>query len=80
MCYVTKIYYGRCNKMDEKILASVNGKNITEADIDAALAAMGPNAQRFNNPQGRAMLLEQLIELMHQMLVLLVILKAELVF
>lgn len=47
--------------MDEKILASVNGKNITEADIDATLAAMGQNAQRFNNPQGRAMVLEQLI-------------------
>lgn len=47
--------------MNEKILASVGGKNITEAEVDAMILAMGQNGQRFNNPQGRAIVLEQLI-------------------
>ncbi len=46
---------------NEKILASVAGKQITDADIDAMIAAMGRNGQRYQNPQGRAVLLEQLI-------------------
>lgn len=47
--------------MNEKILASVNGKAITDADIDAYLMNLGQRAQSYNNPQGRAMILEQLI-------------------
>ena len=44
-----------------KVLASVNGKQITEADVDAMIAAMGPNGQNYRTPQGRAAVLEQLI-------------------
>ncbi|MCQ2431540.1 MAG: peptidylprolyl isomerase [Clostridia bacterium] len=47
--------------MNEKILASVNGKAITDADIDAFIAGMGQRGQAYQNPQGRAMILEQLI-------------------
>ncbi len=47
--------------MNDKILASVNGKAITEADIDAYIVGMGQRGQSYNNPQGRAMILEQLI-------------------
>lgn len=43
------------------ILAKVNGMAITSADIDKELAAMGPNGQQYNNPEGREALLEQLI-------------------
>ena len=46
---------------NEKVLASVAGKQITEADLDTMIAAMGRNGQRYQNPQGRAVLLEQLI-------------------
>ncbi len=45
----------------EKILAQVGGKTITEADVDLALVQMGQRAQSYNNPQGRAMILEQII-------------------
>ena len=47
--------------MNETILATVNGKAITQADVDAYLAGMGQRAQNYDNPQGRAMILEQLI-------------------
>ena len=43
------------------ILAKVNGVAITSADIDAELAAMGPQGQQYNTPEGREALLEQLI-------------------
>ncbi len=46
---------------DVKILASVGGKPITEADVDMMLAQMGQRASAYNNPQGRAMILDQLI-------------------
>ncbi|MGN1347145.1 MAG: peptidylprolyl isomerase [Eubacteriales bacterium] len=44
-----------------KILASVGGKPITDMDVDMMLAQMGQRAQPYNNPQGRAMILDQLI-------------------
>ena len=44
-----------------KILAVVCGKSITEADVDAMIAAMGQRGQQYNNPQGRASILDQLI-------------------
>ena len=47
--------------MNETILATVNGKAITSADVDAYLAGMGQRGQNYDNPQGRAMILEQLI-------------------
>ena len=47
--------------METKILAKVNGTPITEADVDRMLMAMGQNGQAYNNPQGRAMIVDQLI-------------------
>ena len=47
--------------METKILAKVNGTPITEADVDRMLMAMGQNGQSYNNPQGRAMIVDQLI-------------------
>ncbi len=47
--------------MESKTLASVNGTPITQNEVDAMLMAMGNNGQAYNNPQGRAMILEQLI-------------------
>lgn len=47
--------------MSETILANVNGMPITSADVDAYLRNMGSRAQSYNNPQGRAAILEQLI-------------------
>lgn len=46
---------------DYRILASVNGMNITEADVEEAILAMGQRGQSLMNPQGRQMVLEQLI-------------------
>ena len=46
---------------EAKILASVGGKPITEMDVEAMLMQMGQRASAYNNPQGRAMILEQLI-------------------
>ena len=42
------------------VLASVNGKPITAEDVDRFIAAMGRNGQAYNNPQGRAAVLEKL--------------------
>ncbi len=47
--------------MESKTLASINGTPITQNDVDSMLMAMGQNGQAYNNPQGRAMILEQLI-------------------
>jgi len=46
---------------NEKILATVGGKPITDAEIDAMLARMGQRGQAYNTPEGRAMILEQVI-------------------
>ena len=46
---------------NNKILAVVNGNNITERDIDAMIMAMGQQGAAYNNPQGRAMILDQVI-------------------
>ncbi len=46
---------------ETKILAAVNGVNITEADVTRAILAMGQRGQSLMNPQGRTMVLEQLI-------------------
>lgn len=47
--------------MENKVLATVGGVNITEEEVSEAIIAMGQRGQNFNNPQGRAMVLEQLI-------------------
>lgn len=48
--------------MENKILASVGGNPITSADVDEFLADLGQRADSLNNPQGRAMILKQLID------------------
>ena len=53
--------FGAAETPTERPLASVNGKPITTADVDSFIAAMGRNGQAYNNPQGRAAVLEQLI-------------------
>ncbi len=44
-----------------KVLASVNGITITDADVERAIINMGQRGQGLNNPQGYQMVLEQLI-------------------
>ena len=41
-----------------KVLAVVNGKAITEEDVQRTLINMGPRAQQYNSPQGRKILLD----------------------
>ncbi|MBQ3861559.1 MAG: peptidylprolyl isomerase, partial [Clostridia bacterium] len=48
------------NRQD-RILAQVAGNPIMESDLNEAIAGMGQRAQAYNNPQGRAVLLDQLI-------------------
>ena len=49
------------NNNQDRILAQVAGQPIRESDVDAALLSMGQRAQSYNNPQGRAILLDQII-------------------
>ena len=44
-----------------KVLAVVGGKAITEADVQRTLMNLGQRAQQYNNPQGKQAILEQLI-------------------
>ena len=44
-----------------KILATVGGAPITDADVNEFLANLGPRAQSYDNSEGRKMILEQLI-------------------
>ena len=44
-----------------KVLAVVGGKAITEEDIQRALMNMGQRANQYNNPQGKKILLDQMI-------------------
>lgn len=47
--------------MNLKVLAKVDSVVITEADVDATIAALGQRGEAYNNPQGRKAVLEQLI-------------------
>ncbi len=47
--------------MENKILATVGGQPITNAEIDEFLMTLGQRGQSYNNPEGRAMVLTQLI-------------------
>ena len=44
---------------NSKILATVNGMPITEADVDIMVNALMQHGQNVNNEQGRKMVLEQ---------------------
>ena len=44
-----------------RVLAVVGGQQITETDVDMLIAAMGQAGQNYMSPQGRAAVLEQLI-------------------
>lgn len=44
-----------------KILASVAGNPITEEDVTRFIAALGERGSAYNNPEGRKMVLEELI-------------------
>ena len=46
---------------ENRILASVAGTQITEAEVNEAIIAMGQRGQALMNPQGQKMVLEQLI-------------------
>ena len=46
---------------NNNVLAIVGGKQITNADVDAMIASMGQQGQAYMSPQGRAMILEELI-------------------
>jgi peptidyl-prolyl cis-trans isomerase C len=47
--------------MADKILATVGGISITEKDIDELIMSLGQRGQTYNNPEGRKMVLNQLI-------------------
>ena len=47
---------------DNKVLARVEGREITENDVDRLIRSMGPQrAAQFNSPDGKSMLLEEII-------------------
>lgn len=45
----------------DRIAAQVAGNPIMESEIDSAILQMGQRGQSYNNPQGRALILDQLI-------------------
>ncbi len=45
----------------DKILASVNGTPITEGDVNEFLAGLGQRGASYNNPEGRKVILNQII-------------------
>ncbi len=47
--------------MNEAILATVGGLAVTEADLAAMMQALGPRAERYNTPEGRRALVEELV-------------------
>ena len=47
--------------LTSKILAKVGNTVITEADVDATIAALGQRGAGYNNPEGRRAVLEQLV-------------------
>ena len=47
--------------MDAKILAAVGGQSITEADVEQFLAALGPRGDAYRSPEGKAAIVEELI-------------------
>ena len=47
--------------MDAKILAAVGGQSITEAEVEQFLSALGPRGDAYRSPEGKAAILEELI-------------------
>ena len=47
--------------MDAKILAAVGGQSITEGDVEQFLAALGQRGDAYRTPEGKAAILEELI-------------------
>ncbi len=47
--------------MENRLLATVGGQPITEADVNAFIAELGQRGSAYDNPQGRTMILGQLI-------------------
>ena len=47
--------------MADRILATVGGIQITERDVDELLMSLGQRGQAYNTPEGRKMLLGQVI-------------------
>lgn len=47
--------------MENKILATVGGLAITDNDVNEFLEGLGPRGQSYNNPEGRKIVLQQLI-------------------
>ena len=47
--------------MENRILATVGGNPITDADVSAFIAELGQRGAAYDNPQGRSMILGQLI-------------------
>ncbi len=44
-----------------KVLATVNGAPITEEEVDLFIQGLGQRGQAYDNPQGKAVILEELI-------------------
>ena len=61
MAILTPGDFSANTNQNANVLANVGGKPITSEDVDRFMAAMGRNGQAYNNPQGRAAILEQLI-------------------
>lgn len=47
--------------MNTNLIAKVDGRDITEADLNSLIQNLGPNAARFANPEGRKQLIEELV-------------------
>ncbi|MBR2611469.1 MAG: peptidyl-prolyl cis-trans isomerase, partial [Clostridia bacterium] len=47
--------------MENKVLATVNGSPIYESEVDEFLEGLGQRGAAYNNPQGREIILEQII-------------------
>ncbi len=47
--------------MDNKVLAKVGTLTVTETEVNEMIAGLAARGQNLDNPQGRAMILEQLI-------------------
>jgi peptidyl-prolyl cis-trans isomerase C len=47
--------------MENKILATVSGTPITDAEVSAFLRGMGQQGQAYNNPEGRKAILQELV-------------------
>lgn len=48
--------------MENKIIATVGGNPITTADVEEFLSTLGQKTDIYDNPQGRALILKQIIE------------------